>query len=240
MARPFLTARWSNLCLVTYAVPPELLRPRLPPGLELDMRDGRAFVSLVAFDFLQTRVRGVSWPWHFPEINLRFYVRQGQERGVVFIREFIPSRFVAWAARTLYNEPYRATPMTSRIEDGPSTLTAAHELLWQGRTHSLSVTGDKPGTVPAKDSIEHFFKEHRWGFGTDRRGRLICYEVEHPTWMVYPVRSFEVRADFGSLYGAEWAFLIGEAPYSVVLAEGSRIAVYPKGRQPLAVGASPP
>ena len=40
---PFLTARWSNLILLTYAVPPELLRPRLTPDLELDTRDGKAF-----------------------------------------------------------------------------------------------------------------------------------------------------------------------------------------------------
>ena len=55
----FLTARWSNLFLATYAVPEELLRPRLPEGLELDRPDGQCFVSLVAFDFLDTRVLGV-------------------------------------------------------------------------------------------------------------------------------------------------------------------------------------
>lgn len=91
----FLTARWSNLCLLTYAVPPELLEPRLPRRLSLDMREGRAFVSLVAFDFLETRVLEVPWPGYrvFPEINLRFYARDGEERGVVFIREFVPRRW---------------------------------------------------------------------------------------------------------------------------------------------------
>src|SRR5262245_23022935 len=89
MPRAFLTARWSNLFLATDAVPPALLRPRLAPGLDLDTRDGQAFVSLVAFDFLDTRVLGVPWPGYrnFPELNLRFYVRHGGERGVMFIRE---------------------------------------------------------------------------------------------------------------------------------------------------------
>src|SRR5882672_8618368 len=87
----FLTARWTNLFLATYAVPQELLRPRLPPGLDLDLRDGQAFVSLVAFDFLDTRVLGVPWPGYrnFPELNLRFYVRHGERRGVVFVREYV-------------------------------------------------------------------------------------------------------------------------------------------------------
>lgn len=82
MARPFLTARWSNVFLATYAVPPEVLERRLPAGLALDSRGGQAFASLVAFDFLDTRVLGVSWPGYrnFSEINLRFYVRR-EETG---------------------------------------------------------------------------------------------------------------------------------------------------------------
>src|ERR1700724_1878896 len=106
MARAFLTARWSNLFLATYAVPPALLEKRLPPGLHLDTRDGNAFVSLVAFEFLDTRVLGVPWPGYrnFPELNLRYYVRRGPERGVVFLREFVGLHLVSWIARNVFNE----------------------------------------------------------------------------------------------------------------------------------------
>src|SRR5438270_3401794 len=143
MSKPFLTARWSNLFLATYAVPPALLQKRLPPGLELDTRDGRAFVSLVAFQFLDTRVLGVSWPGYrnFAELNLRFYVRHGPQRGVVFVREFVPRRLVAWLARLLYNEPYRAAPLTSRRTEEPTRLTMEYRLRWQGREHVITATG---------------------------------------------------------------------------------------------------
>ena len=53
MSKPFLTAKWHNLFLATYAVPPSMLEKRLPSGLSLDTRDGNAFVSLVAFEFLE-------------------------------------------------------------------------------------------------------------------------------------------------------------------------------------------
>src|SRR3954466_2077062 len=104
---PFLTAEWRNLCLFTYALEPARLEPYLPPGCTLDTKDGRAFVSLVGFEFARTRVLGVSWPGYraFPEINLRFYVRHGDTRGVSFIGEIVPKRFIAWLARSLYNEP---------------------------------------------------------------------------------------------------------------------------------------
>ncbi|HSQ57361.1 MAG TPA: DUF2071 domain-containing protein, partial [Gemmata sp.] len=95
--RRFLTARWCNLILANYPVPEELLRPLLPPGCELDRRDGACWASLVGFQFLQTRVLGIGWPGfrNFPEWNLRFYVTHEGQRGVAFVREFVPSWFVA-------------------------------------------------------------------------------------------------------------------------------------------------
>ena len=228
----FLTARWTHLCLLTYAVPPALLEPRLPPGLELDLRDGQAYVSLVAFNFLDTRVLGVAWPGcrNFAELNLRYYVRHQGERGVVFIREFVPQRLVAGLAWLIYNEPYRAAPLTHSIEETPDRVTATCRLTWAGRQHRVSVVGRKPAILPPEDSVEHFFKEHSWGFGADRRGRLIRYHVEHPCWEVYPVESHELDFDWGAVYGPEWKFLEGQTAYSVVLAAGSAVSVFGKGR----------
>ncbi len=225
MKRPFLTARWENLALLTYVVPPEALRPHLPPGLDLDTRDGHAFVSLVGFDFLDTRVGGVPWPGfrNFPEINLRFYVRQGTERGVVFIRELVPQRLVAWIARTLYNEPYAAMPMQTTRDETPDHLTMTYRFAWKGRPQTVRVTGAKPTETPSPESAAHFFKEHRWGFGTTRGGQTVRYEVTHPVWPIYRVPSFDLDLDWARVYGPAWAFLQDAEPYSVVLATGSPV-----------------
>ena len=242
MPRPFLSARWSNLCLFSYVVPPDLLRPRLPPGLELDTRDGQAFVSLVAFDFLQTRVWGIPWPGYrnFPELNLRFYVRHGPDRGVVFVREFVPRRLVAWMARRIYNENYLAAPLASTVQDGPDRIAVEHRLTWQGREHRLAIEGGKPAIVPAMDSTEHFFKEHQWGFGMDRHGRATRYQVRHPFWSVYPLQSYQVDIDWGSVYGPEWEMLQGQEPCSVALAAGSDITVFPFAHAPAFSAVTPP
>ena len=228
----FLTARWSNLILLTYAVPPDLLRHRLPDELELDTRDGRAFASLVAFDFLETRVLGVAWPGfrNFPEVNLRFYVRdrRGGERGVMFVREFVPQRFVAWVARTIYNEPYAAVPMRSRVDVSGDAISVAHELTVGGRTHAIRASGDAAAVCPAETSDAHFFKEHRWGFGRSRGGRCIRYEVVHPTWECHAVREWSLDLDWAGVYGPEWAVLQDVRPVSVVLAKGSGVRVLPK------------
>src|SRR5262249_2500898 len=162
----------------------------------------------------------------FPELNLRVYVRHGQARGVLFIRELVPSPVVAWLARTLYNEPYEASPLTVHVEDSESTLAVQYVLERAGTIHKISVVGGKPPTVPADDSLEHFLKEHRWGFGTDQRGSLLRYEVEHPTWAIYPVRSFHLSFDWAQVYGQSWEFLSDADPVSIMLAAGSRITVF--------------
>jgi uncharacterized protein YqjF (DUF2071 family) len=232
MPRPFLTAHWSHLFLATYPVPPALLEERLPPGLELDTRDGQAFVSLVAFDFLDTRVLGIPWPGFrdFAELNLRFYVRHGDDRGVVFVREFVPQRLVAWLARALYNEPYQAAPLSSTRREEGDRLTVEYRLRWAGREHVLSATGGLPPFRPAPGSVEHFFKEHQWGFGVTRGGRTIRYEVVHPVWEVFRVLACRIDLDWSSVYGPEWAFLNEATPTSTILATGSAVSVYPKVR----------
>lgn len=232
MRRRFLTARWCNLVLVNYPVPEELLRPHLPPGCDLDRRGGHCWASLVAFQFLDTRVLGVGWPGfrHFPEWNLRFYVTHQGQRGVCFVREFVPSWLVATTARLIYNEPYRSARMTMTVEDSSENLTAIYTVRWGGKLHSLTASGSKPAIHPASDSTEHWFKEHAWGFGTSRRGQLIRYEVSHPEWNVYPVREFTAAVDWAALYGPAWGVMQKTEPAHVVLAAGSEVSVFPRSR----------
>jgi uncharacterized protein len=113
MSFTFLTAEWRKLIMAQYEVAPEILRARLPPGLELDLYQGRCFVSLVGFLFSHVRIVGVPVPWHteFEEVNLRYYVRRpmpdgSYRRGVVFLSEIVPRPAITWVARTLYGEAY--------------------------------------------------------------------------------------------------------------------------------------
>lgn len=225
----FLRAEWRRLCLLTYAVDPASLQAHVPQGLELDLREGKAFVSLVAFDFLRTRVLGVPWPGYrdFPEINLRFYVRQGERRGVAFLREYVPRRLIAWIARALYNEPYSYAPMRSQTTRDAERLEVFHALKVGGREHTLKVVASSTPQDDPEGSTAEFFKEHSWGYGTSRRKRLVTYEVRHPVWQTYPVQSFELEWDWGAVYGDAWAHLGDQQPVSVVLAEGSPVAVSP-------------
>lgn len=229
MATLFLTARWQDLVIITWPVPDKLLLSRLPAGLELDRWQGHACVSLVAFDFRDCRVKGVAFPRlvNFPEVNLRFYVReaQGGRRGVVFIREFVPSRLISLVARVVYNEPYRAVPMRSRVDESAGRVQVEHVLDVPSAPLRITAEAGAETWQPPVDSIEHFFKEHSWGYGVDRRGRALVYEVEHPVWQVRRETTATINGDLGAVYGAEWSFLNAQPPINTLLAVGSAVRV---------------
>lgn len=230
--RKFLTAKWYDLVMANYEVPPEILKDRLPHGTKLDFHDGKCFVSLVAFMFLDTRVLRIPVPFHinFEEVNLRFYVtRETAEetrRGVVFVKEIVPRFAIATVARVFYGEPYEAWKM-NHAKNG-------NELIYgwnKGReSHQIKVEIGENTGVPAENSHGEFIIEHYWGYTKRGGNRTDEYKVEHPKWELFSVDKFEIDVDFGRLYGAEFAFLNGQKPYSILLAKGSPIAVY-KGKK---------
>ncbi|QQS32069.1 MAG: DUF2071 domain-containing protein [Acidobacteriota bacterium] len=225
--KKFLTAQWRDLVMANYEVDPSLLADRVPAGTELDLFDGKCFVSLVGFMFLDTRVAGFLVPFHinFEEVNLRFYVRRETDeevrRGVVFIKEIVPRMAIAAVARTLYGEPYECWQM-SHTRDA---LRVGYAWERGGCRNSVMVDSGRNLGVPDEGSHEEFIIEHYWGY-TKRKKGTDEYKVEHPKWELYEVQNPQINVDLGCTYGEEFAFLTNAEPYSVVLAKGSEIAVY--------------
>ena len=230
---PFLTAEWRNLLLISFEIPPELVLPYLPHGLEIDLHAGKTYVSLVAFQFQKTKLRGWCIPWHqnFPEVNLRFYVRRrvGDEirRGVVFIKEIVPRRAVSWVARFCYNEPYVTLPMRDEVEETDNGLQVKYQ--WQiGNSWCAAAANATGSSQPLRShSLEEFIAEHYWGYGRQRSGVLVEYHVSHPPWRHWQPTEFSLTGDFHTLYGAEWGDILTGTPASAFLADGSAVMVYP-------------
>ncbi len=220
--------------MLSYAVDPALLAPRVPAGTELDLFEGRAYVTLVGFRFLDTRVLGVALPFHrdFDEINLRFYVRrrapEGWRRGVVFVREIVPRALIAWVARTVYGEPYVAWPMRHdlRVDSGGAGgRSVGYGCRSGGRWHSfaLDVAGEPALARPG--SLDDFITDHLWGY-TRRAARATQeYEVEHPRWRLWSASAARVDLDARALYGGDFVACFLSAPVSSLVAEGSAVSV---------------
>jgi uncharacterized protein YqjF (DUF2071 family) len=222
----FLTAGWHNLAMLNFPVEPSLLEPYLPAGTELDCWQGRPFLSVVGFQFVNVAVLGLPIFFHrqFEEVNLRFYVIRpapdGPRRGVVFIREIAPRRLISLAARWFYNEQYVTMPMRHRVEDGRVQYEWSHAGRWNG----LSVRTAAAAQPIIAGSEEEFIAEHYWGYAKQRHGGTIEYEVEHPRWQVAPALSATYDCDVEAIYGKAFVPYLRE-PTSAFVADGSPIIV---------------
>jgi uncharacterized protein YqjF (DUF2071 family) len=164
----FLTAEWRELAMLNFEIDAATLRPLVPAGTELDDHDRITQVSVVGFRFASTRMLGLAVPGHtnFDEVNLRFYVRRrtaGEwRRGVVFVRELVPRRAIAWMARWCYNEPYQALPTRHRLEYRSDGVPAIVRYEWcrNGRWEGLELCARGEPTLPAPGSEAQFITEH--------------------------------------------------------------------------------
>ncbi len=236
IASPFLTAEWRNLALLNFEVDPDVLAPYVPLGTELDTWRGGAFVSLVGFQFLATRVWGMAIPFHqnFDEVNLRFYVRrktdQGWRRAVVFVRELAPRRAIAWTARVLFGENYLTVPMRHHVElpNGDPRALRRVRYSWRlaGRRHHPQPPVSGAGRPAAKESQAGLLIQHTGGYSGGTGRRTIEYRVDHPPWKLWPARNARFDADVARLYGARFVESLSAPPASAFLADGSPVTLY--------------
>src|SRR5512138_2150347 len=193
----FLTAEWKNLLMLNYSVDAALLKSFVPSGTELDAFEGKTYLSMVGFEFNRTRVLGLTVPFHqnFEEVNLRFYVRRGSKRGVVFIRELVPRFAVAAVARWVFNENYSCVPMSHRIEPRKA------EYSWTlGSTRcAMKIETEGDSFVPADGSLSQFITEHYWGYAAQKGGGCLENEVQHPAWSVWNAKSASFSGDVDAL-----------------------------------------
>jgi hypothetical protein len=226
--RTFLTAEWKNLLMLNYAVDPALLQGYIPAGTELDQFDGKTYVSLIGFEFNKTRVFGRAIPFHqsFEEVNLRFYVRCSERRGVVFIGELVPKYAVTALARFVYGERYSCVTMAHRVENINGITTA--EFSWGSDSDHCTISAETSGDgyLPKDGSLGQFITEHYWGYAAQRTGDTLEYQVEHPRWNVRDTKQARFSGNAEKYYGPEFARVLEKTPDSAFLADGSGVTVF--------------
>ena len=227
----FLNAKWENLIMANYSIAPEILSPYLPKGTELDFHEGKTFVSLVGFLFRDTKIFGLPIPFlgTFEEINLRFYVirkvKNEVRRGVVFVNETVPNRFVALVANYMYKEHYTAVPTSHQWGVDEEFKRVKYQWINDKEWKAFYAEARLESAPLRIGSEEEFIFEHYFGYTRIDDKISEEYRVQHPPWNVNEVVKYEINCNFGTMYGNDFAFLNHEKPHSVFLAEGSDVSV---------------
>jgi uncharacterized protein YqjF (DUF2071 family) len=180
--RPVIRQAWRDLTFLHWHYPPAAVRPFVPPGLELDLWEGRAYVALVPFileDLTLHRAPALPWLSRFAETNVRTYVRDAQGRRGVWFFSLDAARLAAvLGARAAYSLPYFWAQMSVHHDAGRIIYRSSRRF---GPSAATNIAISPGGEVAEPSDLEAFLTA-RWRLYALRGGRLLRADVDHPRW----------------------------------------------------------
>ncbi|MEO5666963.1 MAG: DUF2071 domain-containing protein [Bdellovibrionota bacterium] len=173
-----LRQTWENVVFLNYRGPASLVKECLPRGLELDLFEGEAVLSLVPFRMRRVRWRGLGSPglwdslWEF---NLRTYVRAGSVRGIYFFTLEADHRLAVWAARTFFHLPYAHSKIAA-------TTMGSHFDFYHRRGDGESSFKIDLGPEPLPENPLMEWATERYSLLAPHQDGFLRGDVEHARW----------------------------------------------------------
>lgn len=195
LAAAVMSPVWRHLLFLHWEVEADALRRLLPPGLELDLFEGRAYVGLVPFTMCGVHPRWLPelgpftrWNDDFHETNVRTYVRvNGGEPGVWFFSLDAANPLAAAAARTWFKLPYFHARMSLREADG--VVTCRSRRVWPALRQAQCSVRYRPwgdAMQAPVGSLNEFLVE-RYSLYSYSGGRLRRGRVRHHPYQLQDV-----------------------------------------------------
>ena len=216
---PLFLAAWERSVFIHYEADPSLLQRQVP--FAIDLWEGRAFVSLVAFTLWRMRPRrgGRFGEWVFKPIasheflNVRTYVRHNGEPGIFFLAEWLSNRLSVRLGPRSFGLPYRYGRISYHHANRDGVMTGTVEAADGLLRYRSRLSGDNFHPSEA-GSLTEFLLERYTAFTLHRHRRRL-FRVWHEPWEQTPIEVDVSANDLLASTGAWWksAELLG-ANYS--------------------------
>lgn len=205
---PLFLATWARAVFIHYEADPPLLQRQIP--FQLDLYEGRAFVSIVAFTLwrMRPRIGGRLSEWLFKPIashgflNVRTYVRQAGEPGIFFLAEWLSNPLSVWLGPRIFGLPYRLGKLDYQHADKGGeirgTVTSAAGCLDYG-AWTASATRE-----PCEAGSRDEFLLERYTAFTIRGGCRRLFRVWHAPWRQTPIEIDMKTDELIASTGAWW------------------------------------
>ncbi len=198
---------WRNLAMAHWRADPGAVMRHIPPGLELDLFDGCAYVSAVVFSVDPFRLRGlppIPGMRRFWQMNLRTYVRRGEKPGVWFLRLETDRVWPARLGKLAYALPFEPADMAA-MENGNRLAIGVVSQAGGGPALSLGFQragGRMPWYEPAPHSVEAWLL-NRDVLYARALGAVFETRVVHRPWIIQPAVARTGDASLLRLYGCD-------------------------------------
>jgi uncharacterized protein YqjF (DUF2071 family) len=184
---------WYDLLFAHWPLEPDALRRLIPRPLELDERDGRAWLGITPFVIRGLRSRGtppLPWLSRFPELNVRTYVTYAGRPGIYFFSLDAARVAAVAAARRAYRLPYFHAEMTARRGAEAIDYRSARSDSSGPPAGFRARYGPSGPLLPVADgSLERWLSERYCLYVVDERERALRGEIHHSPWPLQPAQA---------------------------------------------------
>lgn len=208
---------WNQAVFLHWEVEFENLKNWVPEDLELDLFEGKPWVSVVAFTMQKIRHRTLPYfkPFsNFHEINIRTYVKVKNRPGVFFLSIEAGKWISAMISRSVSSFDYRFSGI-SRIEN--EYISANSKF---GDSFKIEY---KTGSEPAEKTALDKWLTERYAVYLKNAGSIRKFEVHHIEW---PLQSIEL--EIVKINYPRFSDLINNNPDRVHYSKGVQVISWPK------------
>ncbi len=189
----------DDLLFAHWRVSADAVREHVPDGLEVDERDGSAWLGVTPFAVNALRIRGtlpLPRVSSFRELNVRTYVSHDGKPGLWFFSLDSSSQVAVAAAKRLYRLPFFGADIILRRIGPRIRFDCARD---DGKAFSCSYQPVGQSFAAEPGSLEHFLTE-RYCLYAERHGKLFRADIHHRPW---PLQSAEATIELNTMPPAE-------------------------------------
>ncbi|MDZ4850971.1 MAG: DUF2071 domain-containing protein [Pirellulaceae bacterium] len=178
---------WSELLFAHWQVEPKLIAPLLPPSLQLDTREGMAWIGVVPFlmsDIAPRYCPPIPKLSRFLELNVRTYVIHDGKPGVWFFSLDAENPIAVRVARATFNLPYMDATM-GLVKDDSQMIAYRSNRTHRGEpiaTFEASYQSTGEIFQAQMGTLEHWLTARYCLYSENRKNVLFRGEIDHPPW----------------------------------------------------------
>ncbi|HTO16771.1 MAG TPA: DUF2071 domain-containing protein [Edaphocola sp.] len=215
---------WNNAIFLHWQVDLQELQKIVPKDLEIDLFEGKPWISLVAFKMEKIRPKNLP-PFSpisdFDEINIRTYVKNGNKTGVYFLSIEAGNRISCKVAKTLSELPYRYSKMNRQ-----EMFFSSENKEFKDKMTIKYQVGQE---FKEKTDLDRWLTE-RYALFQDTETSINEFDIHHVEWPTYMLDIAEIDIEY-----PRFKKLLNNSPDKKHYSTGVQVIAWDKKKMTLAI-----